>query len=155
MLCSVLLCITKVAKTLPSTPSDCRLAKAVADLGTWCWYRNSGKYLPACCPSSPARATSCTQKINMFRAPPSSPTQVPCNIMQNSCSHYIVDHCGKRACFCAHGSRTSQQSCRHSQAICAHRFIELCSHEHTQSTLKPPLHGGDRKHQSDSSRACR
>ena len=65
---------------------------------------------------------------------------------------------GKPACLDTHGNKTSQQSCSHSTAICNHRFqntLQLCTHKHTQSSLKPPLQCGKTKRQTTRSRTRR
>ena len=55
-------------------------------------------------------------------------------------------------------NRALATSCSHSNAICKHRFqntLYLRTHKHTQSSLKPPLHCGKKKRQTDRSRTRR
>ena len=81
----------------------------------------------------------------------------PSNLDAAITMRFAASRC-KPARIYAHGNTRRQQSCSHSNAICSHRFLntlQLRTHKHTQSRLKPPLQCGAKKRQTDRSRTRR
>ena len=64
-----------------------------------------------------------TRKNARFRAPASSPKQVPCNIHAAITMRFAASR-RKPACIYARGNTRWQPSCSHPNAICNHRFIK-------------------------------
>ena len=84
-----------------------------------------------------------TRKNTRFRAPASSPKHSPCNIMQPL-------QCGSQHQLANLHLSTHRTTPEH-QTKTPYNY----THKHTQSSLKPPLHCGKKKRQTDRSRTRR